>query len=109
MCSFTTLCLQEVMRTFHEDVRCVRPELYASYPSLVHMNVVRSQVEGSSAPTQLLNCISNVLKVKGSKGVHSVVRSSHIGTAAFYLGLGFTDITENENCPDDVLIFAKAL
>ena len=100
---------QEVIETFHQEPRSVPQELYSKYASFLHLNVLRSRVEGITTPTQLLDCVCKVLKVKGSSGMHTVIRASHIGTLAFYLRLGFTDITDDENTPDELLVLAKPI
>lgn len=103
------LYMQDVIESFHRDIAPIPADLHNKYPSFIHLSVLRNRVEGISTPTQLLDCVSKVLKVKGSQGLHTVIRSSHIGTLAFYLRLGFTDITDEQNTPDDLLVLAKPI
>lgn len=101
---------QEVIQSFHRDPPEIPPEIYKDFPSFIHLSVLKNRVEGIATPSQLMDCISKVLKARGSKGVHTVLRASHVGTLAFYLQLGFTDITDSDDgLQEEILVLGKAL
>ena len=72
--------------------------------------MIASRVDRMSpAPKHLLKCASATLRAAGSCGLHTAIHASHANMLAFYLGLGFEDITADKDMPENLVILGKTI
>lgn len=80
-----------------------RPELHASYPSHLHINLV-PRLQGCGLGRQLIEALASALRDQGSRGVHLAVGQGNRRAAGFYRHVGFTELPAT-----DVRLFAMDL
>ena len=105
----TIFNLQGAIKTFHTDPVPIPEDIHSSYPSLLYMNVLSNRIDGLAASRRLLKCVIKTLKALGSKGVHTMLHSSHLKLVAYFTQLEFEDITNDKLLDKDVIVMGRPI
>eukprot|EP00118_Oscarella_pearsei_P019157 m.201931 g.201931 ORF g.201931 m.201931 type:complete len:200 (+) comp39601_c1_seq2:1842-2441(+) len=81
---------EELIASLHSEEPFLPPELYSSYPSHLHIDIM-PRGQGSGVGKRMIRCLLSVLKTKGSDGVFLEMGSSNQRAYKFYQKLGFVE------------------
>ena len=99
--------LQEVYGWYHEpDYFC--PEPYESYPSHLHIDLL-PRAQGRGYGRQMLHRLFDLLRERGSPGVHLGVRPLNTRAYGFYQHLGFRELVRRGSGNDASVYMGRDL
>lgn len=79
-----------IIRLIHEPPRAPS-EVVDAYPSHLHIDLLE-RARGAGLGRRLIDGLLDILRARGSRGVHLDVAASNANAIAFYRHLGFTEI-----------------
>jgi ribosomal protein S18 acetylase RimI-like enzyme len=85
----------------------VSDEVYRSYPSHLHINLV-SRLQSGGWGRRLIGTQLDALRQQGSPGVHLFVHPENIRARGFYAHLGFTEFPDGDNPGPFVMDLGRA-
>jgi ribosomal protein S18 acetylase RimI-like enzyme len=92
-----------LIRNFHEPPIAIQ-EVVDRYPSHLHIDLLK-RVRGSGFGRALLEKQLDLLRGRGSAGVHLAVAAGNVNAIDFYRHLGFAELLED----DDALLMGMTL
>lgn len=90
----------------HPDYYC--PEPYEAYPSHMHIDLLE-RAQGRGFGRLMMEQVMDMLRRRGSPGVHLGVSARNAPALGFYDRLGFRELTRVGSATDGVVYLGKAL